>query len=375
MDEDDMSWTELGQRIAEARRVARLSQEQLGQPLGLDRSAISRIESGGRTVDTLELSRLAATLERPVEWFVGPRPVKVVSRKAARDERDTTTGDLALEDLAADVGLLLELGLLGEIAGRRPARKGPFRSVADAERLARAAREAAGGEGGPVMDVIGLAERLGLLAFVLDIEGAGFDGSFAALPDVGLALVPGDLKPGKRRFTIAHELGHHLLEDEYDVFVDDSDGRQRRESLVNALAAGLLMPGEMVRQRFGELTGAGFDPRGAALHLGCEYGVSWTALCGRLISLGLVDRAGYRQLAAVVPSRAEFLELGLRLPAEHQAPVLPGAFTRAVLRAFRARKLSEVRALEMLRGTVSAEDLPELRTVPLDTLRSEVDRV
>jgi Zn-dependent peptidase ImmA (M78 family)/DNA-binding XRE family transcriptional regulator len=375
MADDEMSWTELGQRIAEARRVAGLSQEQLGQPLGLDRSAISRIESGGRHVDTLELSRLAANLERPIEWFVGPRPATVVSRKAALEKRDTTRGDLVLDDLVAEVGMLLELGFLEGVAGRRPARQGPFRGIDDAERLARGARAAAGHVGGPVVDVIELAERLGLLVFVLDVKGAGFDGSFVALPNVGVALVPGDLPPGKRRFTIAHELGHHLLEDEYDIFVDDSGGRQRRESLVDALAAGLLMPGEAVRQRFGELVGAGLDRRAAALHLGREYSVSWTALCGRLVSLGLVDRAGHRRLAADVPSKAEFLELGLRLPPEHLAPVLPGCFIRAVLGAFRARKLSEARALEMLRGTVEAGDLPALRPVPLDTLRSEVDRV
>ena len=370
-----MSWDELGRRIAEARRVAGLSQDQLGQPLGLDRSAISRIESGGRTVDTLELSRLAATLERPVEWFVGPRSATVVSRKVAREERDTTRGDLALEDLVADVGLLLELGFLEGVAGRRPAREGPFRGIADAERLAREAREVAGHEGGPVVDVIGLAERLGLLVFVLDVKGAGFDGSFVALPEVGVALVPGDLRSGKRRFTIAHELGHHLLEDEYDVFVDDTGGRQRRESLVDALAAGLLMPGDNVRHRHGELIACGLDARGAALHLGCEYGVSWTALCGRLISLGLVNRAWHKRLKADIPKKAEFLDLGLRLPPEHQAPVLPGAFTRDVLRAFRSRKLSKARALEMLRGTVDVVDLPELRPVPLDALRSEVDGV
>ncbi len=52
----------LGRNIAEARRQANLSQLELSELTGLDRSAISRIESGKKKVDSIELVKIAQAL-------------------------------------------------------------------------------------------------------------------------------------------------------------------------------------------------------------------------------------------------------------------------------------------------------------------------
>lgn len=60
----------LASRLAQARRTAGLSQAEVARAVGLDRTAISKIESGHRQVEALELARLASVLLRPVDWFV-----------------------------------------------------------------------------------------------------------------------------------------------------------------------------------------------------------------------------------------------------------------------------------------------------------------
>ena len=63
---------EIGQRLRWARESRQITQEAAGASLGLQRSAISLMESGQRQVSTLELTHLADLYGRPVEWFVNP---------------------------------------------------------------------------------------------------------------------------------------------------------------------------------------------------------------------------------------------------------------------------------------------------------------
>lgn len=58
---------ELGRRIAEARRAAHMTQEKLAEKLGIDRSAMTKIEKGSRRVDSLELLAISEATGSPVE--------------------------------------------------------------------------------------------------------------------------------------------------------------------------------------------------------------------------------------------------------------------------------------------------------------------
>lgn len=59
----------LGKRIAQARRAHGLSQAALASEISLDRTAVSKIESGQRGVSSLELERIARVLNRPIASF------------------------------------------------------------------------------------------------------------------------------------------------------------------------------------------------------------------------------------------------------------------------------------------------------------------
>ena len=102
--------------------------------------------------------------------------------------------------------------------------------------------------------------------------------------------------PVRQRFTIAHELGHALLDERDRVHVDGAFNLRLRdvksslaidpdEMAANHFAAELLMPGTDVRS----LVGDGIDItddaelRGLARH----FGVSQQAMAYRLMNLGL----------------------------------------------------------------------------------------
>lgn len=73
----------LGQRIAEERKRAGLTQKQLATALGLERTAITRIEQGQQGVDTLQLTAIADTLGvLPAAFFepVEEQPLEVLLR-------------------------------------------------------------------------------------------------------------------------------------------------------------------------------------------------------------------------------------------------------------------------------------------------------
>ncbi len=64
-----MDNVELGRRISEARKAAFLSQKELAQYLQLPRSAISLMENGKRTINSLELLKIADILNKDILFF------------------------------------------------------------------------------------------------------------------------------------------------------------------------------------------------------------------------------------------------------------------------------------------------------------------
>lgn len=105
----------------------------------------------------------------------------------------------------------------------------------------------------------------------------------------------------RRRFTIAHEIGHLVLHDRHPLHIDRDfpvrlrDARSSQavdpdEIAANAFAAELLMPTAMV---LGDLEGQSVDyeDEQAIRHLADRYKVSLQAMIFRLVNLGLLDQA------------------------------------------------------------------------------------
>lgn len=82
----------LAERLREAREYLELSQDEVAKKLGVQRAAISLIESGQRRVEALELKKLAEIYQRPLAYFTGehaphepaPPEVEFLARTARR---------------------------------------------------------------------------------------------------------------------------------------------------------------------------------------------------------------------------------------------------------------------------------------------------
>jgi Zn-dependent peptidase ImmA (M78 family) len=100
------------------------------------------------------------------------------------------------------------------------------------------------------------------------------------------------------RFTIAHELGHYFVNQGTDVHVDkqilfrseqSSNAMERSEIAANAFAAELLMPSEIVHQKYAELCKRIYRDDDALVdELAKLFGVSTVAMGFRLKNLGLI---------------------------------------------------------------------------------------
>jgi transcriptional regulator with XRE-family HTH domain len=103
---------ELGRRIAEARRCAGMTQEVLAREIGLDRTAVTRIEQGKQGVDSLQLSRIAAAVNRPPGTFfeLGAEETEEALLRAAGVRSDDVRRQLEwLESFVRDYEFLRRL--------------------------------------------------------------------------------------------------------------------------------------------------------------------------------------------------------------------------------------------------------------------------
>ncbi len=362
---------DLGRRISQARQEAGMTQTDLGHAVGLDRTSIAKLEAGARKVSATELVAIASALDRPIDWFVVESPPSVVSRRTDAAVRGRSPSmDVKIDRLARDVAFLIDQGILAD-ASERPTLELPT-DVAGAEVLAAQARHLMGATDGPLYDLQRACERVGLLAFSLYLGEAGGDGAYVEVGNMGVALINGAVDPGRRRFNLAHELGHHLFGDAYAPEVAVTGGEDV-ERLINAFAIHVLLPREPVTALWSATVD--HDTRLAAVGVSVRFRASWTATCSQLRNLGLIDAAERERLIANPPTAADFIALGERWETELEPPAIPPEYGKRVLSAYQAGRLSASRTVELLWGTVTIEELPEQRAVPLESLRREFDRL
>lgn len=344
-----------------------MTQADLAAGIGLERTALVRIESGERKVSATELVAIAGTLDRPVDWFFAESPAAIVSRR-----RDPAVGgfsrtlDRALENAARDVAFLEDRRLLSP--AERPVHKAP-QSFEDAENLARSVRAEAGQPDGPLLDLQSVAESLGLLGFSLSLGPDAGDAAYVEVGSFGVAVINGTTDPGRRRFSLAHELGHHLTGDAYEP--SPRLGASDTERMFNAFAAHLLMPRSSVLGIWGEFSAR--SPRLAAVAVAVRFSVSWTAACNQLKNLGLIDSRERERLLEDDLRRGELFEFGERFAVELDPPGIPPAYARAVVSAYRKGQLTAARTVELLHRSVGEADLPEPDAMSLDELRGEFE--
>lgn len=358
-----MEWGEISTRIVEARMQKGLTQAQLSQSLGLDRSALAKIESGQRKVSALELAGIARELGRRLEWFVLPRPTGAPQhRGASTPEWVGSEIDVVLEQALADVNLLAELDHL-QVPRRPQILRRPGTS-AEAEALAEPARRLCDiGQSAPVASLTTATWKIGLVAFAEPLDG-GADAASTSSNEWGVAVINASNAVGRRRLALAHELCHYLINDGYveDFRIDAPNSEDQHEARMDRFARAFLLPATPVSEQWERLRAEGV--RRAAVRLASTFRVDMSTLAHRLHNdLGLVDQSTAAEIRKVHTNRSDIVEYDLHIPHDLEGVWLHPEYERAVLRAYRADDITSARALSLLRHTFDDDDLPAQPTV------------
>lgn len=354
----------VGERVAEARAEVGLTQAQLAAAAGMARSALAKIETGMRGVSAVELVAIARELRRRVEWFVDPGPPSIVSYRASKSGLATQAIDEALDRIGRDVEFVV-----GEVPGlvqAQPDQQPLPTSVSAADNLAAVARALLGLDTHePVLELSRLVTSIGLLPFALPL-GEGADAGTVLLRAGGVSVINGDLRVGRRRLALAHELGHYLIADPYttDWRVASSEA-DALEARLDRFARALLLPEADLREQWTRWSASGDETlRDTAVRAGSHYQVDMATLARRLDELGLVDEGQANVIRGVRTKKADIVEKNLVVARELEPISLPRPYEQAVLRLYRNESITVDRALGLLLGTFDEEALPDRPAVP-----------
>lgn len=230
----------------------------------------------------------------------------------------------------------------------------PVKEIADAENAARAIRVHWGLGIDPIPNLAELLEERGikiLSADLTDIDGLTAKVQRKNGEPIPVIVIKASAWSERKRFTLAHELGHMVMDVQQGV---DS------EKAANRFASAFLMPVEALWREIGKART--MISLGELLRLKKLFGASFQAIVYRCQDLGIIGKAAYRRLFQV------FNENGWRKPPFEEPGAMdpddekPRRMERLCFRALAEGVISESKAAEVL--GLSVRSLTQLMDQP-----------
>lgn len=249
-----MDLKELGRRLRYARESRGLSQQATADAIGVTRTAITQMESGNRSVSTLELSKLAECLRRPISFFFQETTededmLVALYRTAPGLKNDRTVRNR----LGQCLRLFREGVALKEILGvefraglpvydlQSPRTRGD--AITQGNIVANEERRRLGLGDSPIHNMTELIVSQGVWASDAKLPQE-MSGLFLNHKSFGLAiLVNTNHSRGRKQFSYAHEYAHALMDKNGEFAVTSSENSSElAEVRANAFAASFLIP-------------------------------------------------------------------------------------------------------------------------------------
>jgi Zn-dependent peptidase ImmA (M78 family)/transcriptional regulator with XRE-family HTH domain len=384
----ELTQEELARRLKQARETCGLTQADVAEELGLPRTAVTQVETGNRSVSTLELAELSRLYMRPVsdffaeEFSVGEEPVLTLLR--VQDEfadAPEVQAEISAAVAVCQDGVKLKQLLGLSEAGAPPVYEMPSPStsaeaVGQGESVAHEERRRLGLGVSPIADMSDLINGEGVWATGTELPDE-MSGLFIQHSSVGLLVLTNLHHPRvRKRFSYAHEYAHVLMDRKHGISVSTRRNTSELvEKRANAFAAALLMPRVGVFEQLVHLgkgmgsrdmrsvydvnTGSGFDTEARkkpgsqtvtfqdVACLAHHFGVSYDAMTYRLSSLSVVNKKQREELLEKVDVGRSYLET-LTGP-EKEAPdrELQMEVARLAFEAYRMEEISRGRLLEI----------------------------
>lgn len=330
----------IGERIKLARGRARLSLDELAGRMGtVTKQALSKYEIGKMSPSSSVLMQLSVELGVTLDFLLRPTVVQLGDlkfRKLAKlPAKDRKAIEADVQDYLERL-LILEQIVYGEECPRFAGlRNQPVHELDDAETAAAECRRALNLGVDPIANLTALLD-LWCVRTVPTQAVVGFDAVSTWVQDHIAVIavnnsqdIPGD----RQRFSMAHELGHLVM---------DVDERADEEKACNRFAGAFLFPRDAVRLELGDSrTGIGLQELRKLKQL---YGVSMQTIVFRAHDCDVIDE----RIARSLHIRISRLKVGRVEPFEQypreQAEL--GGLDRLVDRALAEQFISEGRAME-----------------------------
>ena len=336
----------IGTRLKLARAAAGLSLRALADAIGhrVSAQAIGKYERDEAMPGSAVLIALAEALHTTVDYLLGD-PDLVLGDLEFRKNAFTSRRDGARVEatVLSHLERYLAIEDILRLASSRwdAPRDAPYpvlRDTVEADRGADALRRHWGLGHEPISNLVELIEERGIKVFSLPlgaISGLAARAGRPHHPAVPFIVVNADDWGERQRFTIAHELGHLVL---------DADRRLDPERVAHRFAGAFLMPADALWLEVGKHRSA--IALGELLALKRVFGVSMQAITHRCRDLGIISLTTYRRLFD------EFERLGWRSPPYKEYGAFPGElpcrFNRLCLRALAEGAISQSKAAELL---------------------------
>jgi len=356
----------IGRRIRQARVAAGLTQDETVVALTrrgvtLTKAGLSKYERGGSTPKPTVLRGLAGVFGVEGGFFLEDREVRIewlAFRKATRLTKASQEKVKAIAEAHVDAFITLRRALEPHRTAD-PVPRTTVRKPEDTESAALRLREHWKLGLQPIESVTGAIEDGGGIVVETDGENDLFDGLSGWADETTLVVVVNrSVSDDRRRFSLAHELGHLVMK--LDAKVDE----KTEERWAHRFAAAFLVPEDVARRELGEKR-RHLDFRELEL-LKQKHGLSMQAWIFRAVDLGIIEQSHARTLFADMGSR------GWRRvePVEFKGAEQPTRFRQLTVRAL-AEGLLNAGQAERLCPNISRET-GEQSTPPIGGMDARV---
>lgn len=337
----------LGKRLERARRASGFGLRKLAELVGLSHMAISKYEKGSLTPSSDVLLKLAKALGVSVEFFFRPETVRFGEIKFRKKQR---LGKKIEESIKAQIADQIERRLeLESLYPNPPIQlfkipaslsnqideydqiEGIASKIRDYWKLGRA----------PIQEFIDVLESHGIRVFIVDCEEKIFDGLSTLINDNPIIVISAKWPGDRQRFTLAHELGHFILQNRLSK-------RLNEEKACDRFAGAFLLPRETIVQEMGKIR-TSIEWRELSL-LKEEFKLSMHSICYRLRDVGIIKESYFNGLVVLFDQSGwNKQEPGDRIPSERTH-----IFKQMVFHALGEEYIGESKAAELLDCSIEA---------------------
>jgi Zn-dependent peptidase ImmA (M78 family)/DNA-binding XRE family transcriptional regulator len=335
----------IGTRIQRARKAASLSLRALGEIVGVSQTTISMYESEKSTPDSTMLLKLAKALKVKTEFFF--RSSEFVLEN--KEYRKRTISNIELQSIESKILNLVEkrfefetlYPLMNTIKFEVPTELPThIQYLYNIDTFANQLREIWNLGNDPISDLSDLLESKGIKVFMIDEDADNnFDGLAALVNNYHIIVISKNWPGDRQRFTLAHELGHLMLDGKLADTLDDEKASDR-------FAGAFLLPENPLKKKLGD-TRKNLEIAELSL-IKKEFGVSMQVVFIRASQIKIIAYNYSSKLWKIFKKEG----WNIKEPGEQYPSEKVHHFKQMVLRAVSEEYIEESKAAELLDMTV-----------------------